>query len=156
SLVIASFPAILGGPYGELDPWLLANWIDRISEAEPLTASFASGPVYTAAVAIPVVTGLAVVAWNVVRRRQDRGAWLVYGLMLTSVFVVVLLQIRAVRFAVQLVALAFAVLIGVGWRRMVTTSGLGPIMVVLGSVTASAGLVVAVLGTLVVTAFPAY
>ena len=156
ALVVASFPAILGGPYGQLDPWLLANWIDRISEAEPLADSFASGPVYTAAVAIPVVTGLAVVAWNVVRVQHDRGAWLVHGLMLTIAFLVMLLQIRAARFAVPLAAPACAVLIGLAWRRMVTTNGFGPIFAMLGSVAASAGLVLAILGTLVVTVVPAY
>ncbi len=156
TLVVLSFPAILGGPYAQLDPWLLANWIDRISEAEPLTESFASGPVYTVAVAVPVITGLAVVAWNIVRQRQDRGAWLVYGLILTIAFVVMLLQIRAARFAVPLAAPACAVLIGATWRRMVATNGFGPIFAMLGSVTISAGLVLAVLGTLAVTAFPAY
>ena len=156
ALVVLSFPAILGGPYGQMDPWLLANWIDRISEAEPLLVSFASGPVYVVAVAIPVVTGLAVVAWNIVRRKQDRGAWLVYGLILTIAFVVMLLQIRAARFAVPLAAPACAALIGAAWQRMVSTNGFGPIFAMLGSVAASAGLVVAVLGTLVTAAFPAY
>ena len=156
ALVVLSFPAILGGPYGQMDQWLLANWIDRISEAEPLLVSFASGPVYVVAVAIPVVTGLAVVAWNIVRRKQDRGAWLVYGLILTIAFVVMLLQIRAARFAVPLAAPACAALIGAAWQRMVSTNGFGPIFAMLGSVAASAGLVVAVLGTLVTAAFPAY
>ena len=32
--VVLSYPTILGGPYGELDPWLLANWLAQISEAE--------------------------------------------------------------------------------------------------------------------------
>lgn len=156
ALVVLSFPAILAGPYGQMDPWLLANWVDRISEAEPLWTSFASGPVYVVAVAVPVVTGLAVVAWNIVRRPQERGAWLVYGLVLTIAFVVMLLQIRAARFAVPLAAPACAALIGATWHRMVRTNGFGPILAMLGSVAASAGLIVAVFGTLVVAAFPAY
>lgn len=156
ALVVLSFPAILQGPYGQIDPWLLANWIDRISEAEPWAASLTNAPVYAFAVAVPVVTGLAVVAWNIVRQRQDRGAWLVYGLVLTIAFVVMLLQIRAARFSVPLAAPACAVLIGATWQRMVKTNGFGPIFAMLGSVTASAGLVLAVLGTLATSAFPAY
>ena len=156
ALVVLTFPAILAGPYGQMDPWLLANWVDRISEAEPLWASFTSGPVYVVAVAVPVITGLAVVAWNIVRRPQDRGVWLVYGLILTIAFVVMLLQIRAARFAVPLAAPACAALIGATWQRMVKTNGFGPIFAMLGSVTVSAGLVVAVLGTMATAAFPAY
>ena len=156
ALVILSFPPILRGPYGQMDPWLLANWIDRITEAEPWAASLTNAPVYALAVSVPVLAGLAVIAWNIVRRRQDRAAWLVYGLVLVIAFVVMLLQVRAARFAVPLAAPACAVLIGAAWRRMVATDGFGPILAMLGSVTVSAGLILAVFGTLATAILPAY
>jgi hypothetical protein len=156
ALVVFSYPAILGGPYGQLDPWLLANWIDRISEAEPWLKSLVGEPVYPVSVAIPVITGLAVIAWNIVRRRERRAQWLVYGLILTIAFVVMLLQIRAARFAVPLATPACALLVGAAWHRMVGSHGFGPIFATLGSAVASAGIAVAVLATIVLAAFPAY
>jgi hypothetical protein len=154
--VVLSFPAILAGPYGQLDPWLIANWIDRISEAEPWLASFGNGPVYAVAVAVPVVTGLAVIAWNIVRQKDDRGSWLVYGLVLTLAFFVMLLQVRAARFAVPLAVPACALLVGAAWQRMVKTNGFGPILALLGSVATSGGIVVALLATIAIAAFPRY
>lgn len=155
-LVVLSFPAILTGPYGQLDPWLLANWIDRISEAEPWVTSFGNSPVYAMAVAIPVATGLSVIAWNIVRGGVDRGAWLVYGLVLTIAFVVMLLQVRGARFAVPLATPACAVLVGAAWSRMVRTNGFGPIFATLGAVTASAGIVVALFATIAIALVPSY
>jgi hypothetical protein len=154
--VVFSYPTILGGPYGELDPWLLANWLDRISEAEPWATSLLAEPVYATAVAVPVITALAVVAWNIVRRKAERAAWLVYGLILVVALMVMLLQIRAARFAVPLAAPACAVLVGAAWQQMVGTRGFAPIFATLGSVVVSAGIVVAVLGTIALAAFPDY
>ena len=156
AVVVLSYPAILGGPYGQLDPWLLANWIDRISEAEPWLKSLVGEPVYPVSVAIPVITGLAVIAWNIVRRREQRAQWLVYGLVLTIAFVVMLLQIRAARFAVPLATPACALLVGAAWQRMVSSRGFTPIFATLGSAVASAGIAVAVLATIVLAMFPAY
>jgi hypothetical protein len=156
TLVLLSLPSILRGPYGQMDPWLLANWIDRISEAEPWVTSLTGEPIYAISVAVPVIAGLAVIAWNIVRPRADRSAWLVYGLMLTIAFGVMLLQIRAARFAVPLATPACALLVGAAWQRMVGTRGFTPIFAMLGSVTVSAGIVVAVLGTIVLAAVPDY
>lgn len=154
--VIGSYPAILSGPYGQMDPWLLANWIDRISEAEPWLTSAIGEPVYAAAVAVPVATGLGVIAWNIVRLRAGRGPWLVYGLILVIAFMVMLLQIRAARFAVPLAVPACAVLVGAAWTRMVSSRGFGGIFALIGSAVASAGIAVAVVASIVLAAFPAY
>jgi MFS family permease len=147
---------VLGGPYGQLDPWLLANWIDRISEAEPWITSLVGEPIYAMSVAVPVVTALAVIAWNIARRPGQRGAWLIYGLMLTVACLVMLLQVRAARFAVPLATPACAILVGAAWQRMTGTRGFGPILAMLGSVAASSGIVVAVLGSIALAAFPDY
>lgn len=154
--VVVSHPAILAGPYGQLDPWLLANWIDRISEAEPWAKSLAGEPVYAMAVLVPVVTALAVTLWSVVRHSDRRPQWLVYGLILAVASVLMLLQIRAARFAVPLAIPACAMLVGAAWDRMVGSKGFGPILAFLGSCIVSAGIVVAVLATMALMAFPAY
>lgn len=154
--VVTSYPEILAGPYGKLDAWLLANWIDRISEAEPWLTSALGEPVYAAAVAVPVVTALGVVAWNIVRDTSKRGPWLAYGLILMLAFMMMLLQVRAARFAVPLAVPACALLVGVAWQRMVSSRGFGPILALLGSAIVSAGVAVAVLATVVLAAFPDY
>ena len=48
-----AFPECLRGPYGQLDPWLTENWIDKINEALPLWTSVLQDPVYPLAVAVP-------------------------------------------------------------------------------------------------------
>ncbi|MEO7223787.1 MAG: hypothetical protein ABIY37_15060 [Devosia sp.] len=154
--VVLSYPTILGGPYGELDPWLLANWLDRISEAEPWVTSLVGEPVYATAVAVPVTTALTVITWNIVRQKQERAAWLVYGLFLAIALMVMLLQIRAARFAVPLAIPACAMLVGVAWHRMGGTRGFAPILALLGSAIVSAGIVVAVFAIMVLAAFPDY
>lgn len=156
AVTVASFPAILRGPYGQLDPWLRTNWIDQISEAEPWLTSFLGEPVYAASVAIPVATGLAVIAWNIIRQSENRERWLVYGLIVAIAFLVMLLQIRAARFAVPLATPACAWLVAAAWQRMVTSRGFAPILAALGSFVVSAGIVVAVLGTILLLAFPEY
>lgn len=154
--VVLSYPALLAGPYGQMDSWLLANWLDRIAEAEPWLTSLAGEPVYAVSVAVPAVTGLLVIVWNIVRSKEDRGPWLIYGLILVIAFAVMLLQIRAARFAVPLATPACAILVGAAWQRMVGTKGIAPILAMLGSAVVSAGIAVAVLGTVALAAFPDY
>lgn len=152
--IVASYPSILRGPYGLLDPWLLANWIDRISEAEPWVTSLIAEPVYAIAVAVPVLTGVLVALWNIVRAPGMRTAWLVYLLFLVIALAIMALQIRAARFAVPFATPACAVLVGIAWRRMVSRNGFGPILVALGSIVVSAGIFVAVVAVMVLSAFP--
>ena len=75
-------PAILKGPYAALDPWLVANWMSRIAEAETWLQSFADDPVYPLAVTVPVLVALAFAIWNIVRHKAERGAWLIYAAFL--------------------------------------------------------------------------
>ena len=153
AIVIASYPPLLRGPYGLLDPWLLDNWIDRISEAQPWLTSAIGEPVYAVAVAIPVLTAVFVALWNIVRRPEQRTAWFLYLTFLLVALLVMALQIRAARFAMPLALPACAVLVAATWQRMVRTNGFGPIFTMLGSVTISAGIFVAVLATLALAPF---
>ena len=155
-VTVLLFPAILKGPYGMLDPWLIANWIDRIAEAQPWWTSLVGDPVYPIAVLIPVLTGLVVVLWNIVRNPQDRGAWLVYGAFLVVALAVMLLQIRAARIAVPLAGPACATLIAALWKDQASRRGLLPLLGLVGACIASAGIAVGVIATTIVFAFPDY
>ncbi len=153
--VVASYPPILRGPYSLLDPWLLANWIDRISEAMPWTASFLDGPIHAVAVGIPVLAAVLIALWNIVRVPDRRTRWLIYLTFLVIALAVMALQIRASRFAVPLAGPAGAVLIGAAFHRMVHSKGFGPIFAVLGSISVSAGIFVAVFAVIIqAVAFP--
>ncbi len=156
ALLVGLYPMLLRGPYGALDPWLAANWLDRISEAEPWLISTIAGPVYGAAVAVPCAVGLAVVAWHLVRHPQRHAAWLVYGVFLAIAVLVMLLQIRGARIALPLAMPACAVLVGAAWHRMVTSRGVMPILAFLGASLASAGLAVAIVTIMLLAAFPDY
>ena len=55
---------------------------------------------------------IAVIVWNIIHGRGDRGAWLIYGAFLVVALLVMLLQIRAARIAVPLAVPACALLVG--------------------------------------------
>jgi hypothetical protein len=102
-VVILGFPDCLRGPYAALDPWLVQNWLGRISEAEPVWERLIAEPRYTLAVVVPPVLALLVTGLRVWRGdRQGRANWFVYGLFLALGIVVMLVQIRASRFATSL------------------------------------------------------
>ena len=155
-IVVASYPPILRGPYSALDPWLLANWIDRIAEAMPWAASFRDAPIHAVAVGVPVLAALIIALWNGVRRPARRGRWLIYLVFLAVALAVMALQIRGARLAVPLAVPAGAVLTGAAFRYMVRSHGLRPIFAVLGSITVSAGIFVALFAVIIeALAFPA-
>lgn len=113
---VLAFPGCLRGPYAALDPWLVANWLGRVSEAEPVWARLVADPPYTLGVLVPTVLALLVVAVRVFwGDRAGRGQWLVYALFLAVAFVVMLVQIRAGRFASILAVPAGA--LAIVWLR---------------------------------------
>lgn len=138
-------PALLKGPYAALDPWLVANWMSRIAEAETWLQSFTDDPVYPVAVTVPVLVALAFAIWNVIRHKTDRGAWAIVAAFLVVGVLVMLVQIRAARIVTPLAVPATAALIASGWRRLVARPGLVPALVAVGGMVVSAGLAVAIL-----------
>lgn len=101
--VVLVFPACLAGPYAGLDPWLVENWLARVSEAQPAWRRFFADPSYTLGVILPTLVALAVAGLRVLRGPRDgRTGWLVYGLFLLLAMVVMLVQLRAARFATLL------------------------------------------------------
>jgi hypothetical protein len=125
--MLVLFPDCRRGPYAMIDPWLMTNWIDRITEAKPLVNSLAAFPAYVLSSAVPVALALLGTLVMALRNRGDaRRDWLVYGLMLVVATAVMLLQIRAARLAVPmaaaggagLIVAARALYLGPGRRRI--------------------------------------
>jgi hypothetical protein len=156
AIIVALWPAILKGPYGALDPWLITNWIDHISEAEPWLTSLLSDPVYPVAVMLPSLLALGYGVWNVVRKVDDRGLWLVYAGTLAVTLLITLLQIRAARFATPIAVPGCAAFIGAIWRWQGPRRGLAPTIPVFLSWIVSSGLAVGVVATIVVLLIPGY
>lgn len=94
------FPECRKGPYGQIDPWLVQNWIDNIIEARPIWESLVALPAFTIAAIIPAVAGLAVAGYHVLKVRDGRTAeWAMLGLFLALAVVVMVLQVRGARTA---------------------------------------------------------
>lgn len=115
--LLALYPQCLAGPYGGVDPWLRQNWLANIAEAKPWTASVADLPVFSLAVGLPVLFGLAVVCIRIVRVPQDRGQWLVLLAFLGFAAAIMLLQVRGARLAVMPAIPAAAWVIAMAWQR---------------------------------------
>lgn len=150
-----AFPDCLRGPYATLDPWLVANWIDKITEAAPLLTSMLNDPVYPLAVAVPTALALAVALAQVARHTgRPRLEWLVYLVYLVLAVATMLVQIRASRMATVVAVPASASLIVAARhlylerRTMIRTAAL-----VLSWI-AAAGLAIGLIATLAVNALP--
>jgi hypothetical protein len=112
--------------------------------------------VYPVSVMLPMLLALAFAIWNVVRKSDDRGAWLVYAGTLAVTLLITLLQIRAARFATPIAVPGCAAFIGAIWRRQGHRRGLAPTIPVFLSWIVSSGLAVGVLATIVVLMIPGY
>jgi len=98
-----AYPLCLAGPYAGLDPWLVTNWLDQISEAKPLWVSLREALPMTVGVAVPPVLGLIVIGFRVWRgEAKNRGEWLILGLFLALSVVVMFAQVRGGRLAMPL------------------------------------------------------
>ena len=113
-----AFPLCLKGPYAALDPWLVDNWLNHVSEAVPLTASLLSHDPFAIGATIPALFALAVIGLRVLKgEREGRGEWLILGLFLVIAVVVMYEEIRGARLSGVLTAPAGAWLIVSARRR---------------------------------------
>jgi hypothetical protein len=110
--LVAAFPITLGGPYAGLDPWLVHNWLDRITEAKSLWAGLGSLDAFAIGAAVPVALALGVIGFEVARGPgTQRDGWLVLGIFLGLAGVVMCVQIRGAALAEALIAAPAAMLI---------------------------------------------
>ncbi|HEY4201343.1 MAG TPA: hypothetical protein VGM83_12360 [Devosiaceae bacterium] len=100
ALLLVLFPNCMGGPYAAVDPWLVHNWLDQVTEARPAWESLIGLPAYTVAAMLPILGALVVIAWRLWRRTgADLGEWAVVGLFLLLAVLVACVQIRGARIA---------------------------------------------------------
>jgi hypothetical protein len=151
-LLAVLFPACLKGPYAALDPWLVINWVDRITEAQPLWLTAKALDPFAIAVALPPFLGLVVIAVRVLRGdKAGRGEWLILGLFLAVAFAIMLAQIRGARLAAPLALPAAGWLVTIARRRYLSGARISGALAMLGSWLGFAGLAIAI-ATILVTA----
>jgi len=111
-LLVALFPQCLNGPYEALDPWLVANWLDRITEAKPVWQSFAAVPAFTLGVTLPPLLAILATAIRFWRGPEaGRAAWAIYAVFLVIAVAAFIPQVRGARLAAAMAvpAGAFAI-----------------------------------------------
>ena len=138
-----AFPLCLKGPYAALDPWLVENWLNHISEAKPIWDSLAFAPGPTIGATLPPLLGLVVIALRVWREPKDRGAWLILGLFLAIAVAVMCAQVRGARLAVPLALPAAGWLIAAARRRYLDGAKLTGALALVGSWLGFSGLALA-------------
>lgn len=154
AVMVLLYPQCLGGPYGELDPWLQANWISRIVEARPLFASMVDLPSYTIAVALPVLLAIVVMCVRLWREPAQRDEWAVLLVFLLFTSLVMLIQIRGARLAIMPAMPAAAWLIVVARQRYLKRQRLPQILGLIGSWLLFAGVVLSVTVAVVELSLP--
>lgn len=148
------YPQCLKGPYGELDPWLQANWIAGIIEAKPWTSTISELPAYAVAVGAPALLGTLVLLYRLWKVDADRPAWVALLVFLLAAAVIMLTQVRGARLAVMPAMPAAAWLIVAARQRYLASPRLANIAGLALSWLAFSGLVLALLVTSVVNLAP--
>lgn len=153
-LVLFLYPQCLSGPYGELDPWLQANWIASIVEARPLLVAAGDLPAYALAVGLPALLATGVVLWRLWYVSEHRAEWAVLLAFLLATALIMLIQIRGARLAIMPAMPAAAWLIVSARRRYLARPRLPQIAGLVLSWLAFSGVILALLMTAVVNLMP--
>jgi hypothetical protein len=156
ALLLVLFPGCLKGPYGALDPWLLENWINNITEALPLWQSLKGFDPFTIGIALPPILAVVVIGFRVWRGdAADRGEWLILGGIVLFAVLVMVLQVRGARLATAPAIPAAAWLIAAARKRYLSRASLASVAGLLGSWMATAGLAVMIVFVLLELPFAA-
>lgn len=142
-VLVTLYPQCLKGPYAALDSWLQANWIASIVEAKPWLSNLVEMPAYAIAIGLPVLLGLVIVAYRLLRIRQARGEWAVLLVFLAATALVMLAQVRGARLAIMLSMPVAAWLIVRARHRYLAKPRLTNIIALTGSWLAFSGVVLA-------------
>jgi hypothetical protein len=154
AVVAVIYPQCLKGPYGELDPWLQANWIATIVEARPWHITITELPAYAISVGLPALLACLVVVWRLWREPEQRLEWAALLAFLLCTAVVMLVQVRGARLAIMPAIPAAAWLIVIARQAYLARPRLLPALGLMLSWLAFAGVVLSLLVTAVVSATP--
>ncbi|UJW84669.1 hypothetical protein [Devosia sp. SL43] len=154
ALVAVLYPQCLKGPYGELDPWLQANWIAGIIEAKPWTSTISELPAYAVAVGVPALLGTLVVLYRLWKVETDRPEWAALLVFLVFAAVIMLAQVRGARLAIMPAMPAAAWLIVAARQRYLASPRLAGIAGLILSWLAFSGIVLALVVAATVNLFP--
>lgn len=153
-LMVLLYPQCLGGPYGELDPWLQANWIASIMEARPWFTTITELPAYAVSVGLPCLLAVVVVVARLWAVREQREEWAALLVFLLATALIMLIQVRGARLAIMPAMPAAAWLIVMARQRYLASPRIIPILGLVFSWLVSAGVVLSLLVTAVVSAVP--
>lgn len=148
------YPQCLKGPYGELDPWLQANWIAGIIEAKPWTSTIGELPAYAVAVGAPALLGAVVVLYRLWKVETDRPQWAALLVFLLFAAIIMLAQVRGARLAVMPAMPAAAWLIVAARHRYLAAPRAANIAGLTLSWLAFSGVILALLVTALVNVVP--
>ncbi|MHA6730182.1 hypothetical protein [Devosia sp. A369] len=152
--VALAYPQCLRGPYGELDPWLQANWIAEIIEARPWSTAVIELPAYALAVGLPALLATGVVLWRLWQVPEQRAEWAVLLVFLLGTALVMLAQVRGARLAIMPGIPAAAWLIVSARHRYLAAPRLGQIAGLVLSWLAFSGVILALVVMLAVNLIP--
>ncbi|WP_189504434.1 GtrA family protein [Tianweitania populi] len=106
SLLVFAFPQCLADPYAMVDPWLKANWLAGVSEAQSAWDLLQNKPAELVTYYAYPLLGIAVLLGRL--RRQPRRTDLFMLAMLLAAYLVTLWQVRGSLFVFPLTAIALA------------------------------------------------
>jgi hypothetical protein len=154
AVVILLYPQCLGGPYGELDPWLQSNWIAGIVEARPWTSTILDMPAYAVAVGVPALLATLVVLYRLWKVEADRGEWAALLVFIVLAAVIMLAQVRGARLAIMPAMPAAAWLIVMARQRYLAAPQLAGIAGLVLSWLVFSGVILALLVTATINLVP--
>lgn len=154
ALMVWLYPQCLDGPYGALDPWLKANWIASIMEARPWFTTLGELPAYAISVGLPALLAVAIILVRLWRVTDLREEWAVLLIFLLATALIMLIQVRGARLAIMPAMPAAAWLIVSARQRYLASPRLLPVLGLVFSWLAFAGVVLSLLVTAVVSAAP--
>lgn len=104
AVLLLIFPECAKGPYGAIDPWLVENWLSKVTEAKPVWHSLRALPGYTLGVIIPPIVALIILLVFIKRTPDDkRVQWAILALFIFTSLVVVMAQVRGARLVAGMV-----------------------------------------------------
>jgi hypothetical protein len=108
--LVLSTPQCLAGPYADVEPWFVANWINGIQEAQNNAQSLERNPFWAIGWLIPVIASFIVLA-KPLKNEPRTHLWRLMPILGTT-FAVALTQIRGVPIVVSLTPPILAVILG--------------------------------------------